>query len=57
MARQKFTANYVVGLLQCDDSDELRMQDSDDGDFLCEKGKPNYIYNLINYCYDASRWD
>ena len=39
MAR-RFTANEVVGLLECDD-DEPIMQDSDNEDFLCDEGKPN----------------
>ena len=41
MARQRFTANDVVGLLECDDDDEPMMQDSDHEDFLCDEGKPN----------------
>ena len=42
MARQRFTANDVLGLLECDDDhDEPMMQDSDNEDFLCDEGKPN----------------
>ena len=39
MAKQRFTANDVVGLLVCDD-DEPMMQDGDNEDFLCDEGKP-----------------
>ena len=39
MDRQRFSANDVVGLLECDDEDEPMMEDSDDEDFLCEEGR------------------
>jgi hypothetical protein len=42
MARQRFTANDVLGLLECDDDhDEPMMQVSDNEDFLCDEGKLN----------------
>ena len=38
MARQRFTASDVVGLLECEDYDEPVTQDSDDEDYLYEEG-------------------
>ena len=38
MARQRFTASDVVGLLECDNDDEPIIEGSDDEDCLCEEG-------------------
>ena len=52
MARQRFTASDVVGLLECDD-DEPIMEGSDDEDCLCEECIKYNKYksiNLLLYC-------
>ena len=41
MARERFTASDVVGLLDCD-GDEPVMQGSDDEDILCEGNINNH---------------
>ena len=47
MARQRFTASDVVGLMECDD--EPIMEGSDDEDCLCEEGIKYKPINLLLY--------